>query len=66
MEVRLSCALCIFYSLLDDRLGLFDELTVQVDSVPVYLSDRIVLAEDELGRLSVVFICFARVLLALF
>ena len=63
MEMCLSCALCISDALLDDGLGFFDVLAVQINGVRVYLADCIVLAEDKfrgllvvvVGRLSMLF-----------
>jgi hypothetical protein len=65
VEVRLAVLLGVANALLEDFLGFFDELAVQVDGVTVYFADGIVLAEDELGGLLVVLVGFGCVLLAL-
>jgi len=65
MEMRLSSALRILDALLHDRFRFFDKLAVKIDGIAVYLADCIVLAKDELGRLSVVVVCLLRMLLSL-
>jgi len=52
-------------ALLEDFLGLFDELAVQVDGVTVDFAHGVVFAEDELGGLLVVFVGFGSMRLAL-
>ena len=54
MQVRLPRGLGVADALLEDVLGLLDELAVQVDGVLGDAAGRVVLAEDELGRLFVV------------
>jgi hypothetical protein len=54
MQVRLAGRLGVADALLKDVLGLFDKLPVQVDGVLGDAAGRVVLAEDELGRLLVV------------
>jgi len=65
VEVRLAVLLGVADALLEDLLGLFDELAVQVDGVAVDFADGVVLAEDELGGLLVVLVGFGCVRLAL-
>ena len=65
VEVRLAILLGIANALLEDLLGFFDKLAVQVDGVAVDFADGVVLAEDELGGLLVVFVGFGCVRLAL-
>jgi hypothetical protein len=54
MQVRLPRGLGVADALLEDVLGLLDELAVQVDGVVGDAAGGVVLAEDELGRLLVV------------
>ena len=65
VEVRLAVLLGVANALLEDLLCLLDELAVQVDGVAVDFADGVVLAEDELGGLLVVFVGFGCVRLAL-
>jgi hypothetical protein len=64
VQVRLAGALGVADALLEDVLGLLDELAVQVDGVLGDPAGRVVLAEDELGRLLVVLRLLPLVLLA--
>lgn len=54
MQMVLASALCVLDSLFQNLLGLFNKLTVKVNGIAVNSSYSIVLAEDELGGLSVV------------
>lgn len=54
MQMVLAGALCVLDSLFQNLFGLFNELAVEVNGIPINSSYRIVLTEDELGRLSVV------------
>lgn len=65
VEVRLAVLLGVADALLEDLLGLFDELAVQVDGVAVDFADGVVFAKDELGGLLVVLVGFGCVRLAL-
>ena len=65
VEVRLAVLLGVADALLEDLLGFFDELAVQVDSITVDFADGVVFAEDELGGLLVVLVGFGCVRLAL-
>lgn len=65
VEVRLSALLGVANALLEDLLGFFHELAVQVDGVAVDSAHGVVLAEDELGGLLVVLVGFGCVRLAL-
>lgn len=65
VEVRLSALLSVADALLEDLLGFFHELAVQVDSVAVDSAHGVVLAEDEFGGLLVVLVGFGCVRLAL-
>lgn len=65
VEVRLAVLLGVANTLLEDLLGFFDELAVQVDRVAIDFSNSIVFAEDELGGLLVVLVGFGCVRLAL-
>jgi hypothetical protein len=65
VQVRLAVLLGVADALLEDLLGLLDELAVQVDGVAVDFADGVVLAEDELGGLLVVLVGFGGVRLAL-
>ena len=66
MEVGLPRGLRVPDALLDDILGLFDELAVQVDGVGDDAVERVVLAEDVVGGLVVVGVHHGAVALALF
>ena len=57
MQMVLTGALCVLDSLFQNLFGLFDKLTVKVNGIAVNSSYGIVLAEDELGGLSVVVVC---------
>ena len=65
VEVRLAVLLGVADALLEDLLGLFDELAVQIDGVAVDFADGVVLAENELGGLLVVLVGFGGVRFAL-
>ena len=65
MQMRLAVVARVPDALLEDRLGLFNELAVQVDGVARDFADRVVLAEDVLGRLLVVCVGLRGVSLAL-
>lgn len=54
VQVRLPTCTGIPDARLEDVLGLFDELPMQVDGVGRHAARRVILAEDELGRLPVV------------
>jgi hypothetical protein len=54
MQMGLPRGLGVADALLEDVLGLFDKLAVQVDGVLRNAAGGVVLAEDELGRLLVV------------
>lgn len=66
MKMILSMRLGVSNALLQNLLRLLDELSMQIDRIGVNASIGVVLAEDELGRLLVVFLHLATVLLALF
>jgi len=65
MQMPLAPGLGVADACLEDVLGLLDVLPVQVDGVAGYASLRVVLPEDELGRLLVVSVLLRRVPLAL-
>ena len=65
VQVRLAVLLGVADALLEDLLGLFDELAVQVDGVAVDFADGVVFAEDELGGLLIVLVGFGCVCFAL-
>lgn len=65
MEVRLVVLLRVADALLEDVLGLLDELPVQVDRVVGDAARRVVLPEDVLAGLLVVLVHLRRVPLAL-
>jgi hypothetical protein len=65
VQVRLAVLLGVANALLEDLLGFFHKLAVQVDGVTVDFADGVVLAEDELGGLLVVLVGFGGVRLAL-
>jgi hypothetical protein len=65
MKMVLPMRLGVLDPLFQDLLGLLDELTVQIDGVGLDAPVGVVLAEDELRRLSVVLIHLAAVGLAL-
>lgn len=54
VQVRLAGGLGVADALLEDVLGLFNELPVQVNGVLRYAAGSVVLPEDELRRLLVV------------
>jgi hypothetical protein len=54
MQVVLTSTLCVLDSLLQNLLGLFDKLTVQINRVRVDSANHVVLTENVLGGLSVV------------
>ena len=58
VQMRLPGLLGVADALLEDLLGLLDELAVQVDGVGVDAADGVVFAENVLGRLFVVVVCF--------
>jgi len=61
VQMRLPRLLGVADALLEDLLGLLDELAVQVDGVGVDAADGVVFAENVLGRLFVVVVCFGGV-----
>jgi hypothetical protein len=65
VQVRLAVLLGVANALLEDLLGLFDELAVKINGVAVDFADGVVFAEDELGGLLVVLVGFGGVRLAL-
>lgn len=65
MQMSLASTLCILDSLFQNLFGLFDKLTVKIDGIAVNSSYSIVLAEDELGCLSVVVVCLLSMVLSL-
>jgi hypothetical protein len=65
VKMRLSVLLGVADALLEDLLGLFDKLAVQVDSVARDFAYGVVFAKDELGGLLVVLVGFGCVRLAL-
>lgn len=65
VEVRLSILLGVADALLENLLGFFDKLAVQVDGVAVDFANSIVLAENVLGGLLVVLVGFRCVRFAL-
>lgn len=65
VQMRLTRSLVGANALLEDALGLFDKLAVQIDAVRLDTTGCVVLAEDVLGRLSVVVIHLGSVRLAL-
>jgi uncharacterized membrane protein YedE/YeeE len=65
VEVRLAVLLGVANALLKNLLGFFDELAVQVDSVAGDFAHGIVLTENELRGLLVVFVGFGGMRLAL-
>lgn len=66
MEMILTVRFRILDPLLEDLLCLFDELSVQIDGVCCDAPVGVVLTEDELRRLLVVFFHLATVGFALF
>ena len=62
----LALRLGVLDALLQDVLGLFYELAMQIDGVPIYSADRVILAEDEVRGLFVVDFGRASVSLAFF
>jgi hypothetical protein len=65
MQVGLAGTLCVLDSLFQNLFGLFNELTVKIDSITIDSAYSIVLAEDELGSLSVVVVCLLSMFLGL-
>lgn len=65
MKVILPMRLGILDPLFQDLLSLLNELPVQIDSVCLDAPASIVLAEDKLRRLSVIFLHLAAVCLSL-
>ena len=65
VQVVLAGLLCIADSLFQDLLRLFYVLAVEVDGVACYFSLSVVFAEDELGGLLVVVVCFGCMLFGL-
>jgi hypothetical protein len=63
MQMVLAGTLCVLDSLFQNLFGLFNELTVKVNGITVDSAYSIVLAEDELGCLSVVVVCLLSVVL---
>jgi hypothetical protein len=65
MQMVLAGTLCVLDSLFQNLFGLFNELTVKVNSITIDSAYSIVLAEDELGGLSVVVVCLLTMFLCL-
>lgn len=65
MQMSLTMRLCIFDALLQNLLGLLNELSMQINRVGRYASAGIVLLEDELRRLSIIILHLAPVRLSL-
>ena len=65
MQMVLAGTLCVLDSLFQNLFGLFHELTVKVNGITVDSAYSIVLAEDELGCLSVVVVCLLSMVLGL-
>lgn len=65
MKVSLTGLLCILDALGHNLLCLFYKLTVQINGIAIDAADSIVLAEDVIGGLFVVVVCFGGVLLGL-
>jgi len=65
MQVGLAGTLCVLDSLFQNLFGLFNELTVKIDGITIDSAYSIVLAEDELGSLSVVVVCLLSMFLGL-
>jgi hypothetical protein len=65
MQMVLAGTLCVLDSLFQNLFGLFNELTVKVNSITINSAYGIVLAEDELGCLSVVVVCLLSMVLGL-
>jgi len=65
MQMVLAGTLCVLDSLFQNLFGLFNELTVKVNGIPIDSSYSIVLAEDEFGSLSVVVVCLLSMVLCL-
>lgn len=65
MQMVLAGTLCVLDSLFQNLFGLFHELTVKVNGIPIDSSYSIVLAEDEFGSLSVVVVCLLSMVLGL-
>lgn len=54
MQVPLSCAPRILYSLFQDVFGLFHELSMQIDRVSRHTVSRVILSKDKFRSLFVV------------
>lgn len=65
MQMILPMRLGILNPLLQDILRLLDELSMQINRISRYAPIGVILAEDEFGRLLVVFVHLAPVGLAL-
>lgn len=65
MQMSLTMGLRIFNALLQNLLRLLNKLSVQINRVGRYTSSSIVLLEDKLRRLSIVFLHLAPVRLSL-
>ena len=65
MQMVLAGTLCVLDSLFQNLFGLFNELAVKVNGIPIDSSYSIVLAEDEFGSLSVVVVCLLSMVLGL-
>ena len=63
--MRLSMRLRILDPLFEDLLRFFNKLPMQIDRIRLDASVGVILAEDELRRLAVVFLHFATVRFAL-
>jgi hypothetical protein len=66
MKVRLATSLISTNAVLKDILGLFYKLTMQINAVPGHAALRIVLSEDKLASLFVVFLHLGTMSLAFF
>jgi hypothetical protein len=65
MQMGLASTFCVLDSLFQNLFGLFNELTMKIDSITINSSYSIVLTEDELGCLSVVVVCLLSMVLSL-
>lgn len=65
VEMRLAPCLVLADAALEDTLGLFNELAVEIDGVGFDAAGGVVLPEDELGGLEVVLVHLAVVGFAL-
>ena len=66
VEVSLACGLSVSDALLENILGFFDELAVQINGVSIDPADGIIFPEDVVGRLFVVLVHHCAVSFPLF